>query len=395
MSRWSEEFKKHPIHRFLDELESLSRTKPGVSDAQTREEFRRFLKVIRTFKKVLKGMDPELISSNYLNQLHNHFTRANILQYLRNYQSTGIVDHLIHANNHLESTLSYLASYPKIMPQPRKIPELEKALDDALEKLDKINTRLKEEREELQTLEDEIALSREQTQEQVTQWQKQFSEAQERRNIEYNEWRQKTDKSTQADMEKITQKVEDILDKKKKDFSKLIEVLTDDAKEKHQRIQDLYGLLASDSISADYITNAKTDKRTADWWRRICVLFIIVAAGWLFYAFFADTGTSGLSASVFSWAKFLTTFSLTGVLLSGAAYAARQSAIHRAIEKQQMRFALEVKAFDPFIHSLNEERQWELKQKMTERIFGNSPDIVNSNSKQRNPLRRTVDSAGE
>ena len=47
-------------------------------------------------------------------------------------------------------------------------------------------------------------------------------------------------------------------------------------------------------------------------------------------------------------------FSLTAVLLYGAAYSAQQSTKHRNNEKRARWFALEIKAIDPFISSLPE-----------------------------------------
>jgi hypothetical protein len=50
-------------------------------------------------------------------------------------------------------------------------------------------------------------------------------------------------------------------------------------------------------------------------------------------------------------------FSLTAVLLYGAAYSAQQSTKHRNNEKRARWFALEIKAIDPFISSLPESDQ--------------------------------------
>lgn len=61
--------------------------------------------------------------------------------------------------------------------------------------------------------------------------------------------------------------------------------------------------------------------------------------------------------------------SLTGVLLFGAAYSAQQSNCHRQSEKKMRWFALQVKAIDPFISSLEIETQHELKKALTERLF--------------------------
>ncbi|MBL1437951.1 MAG: hypothetical protein COB08_017350 [Rhodobacteraceae bacterium] len=62
--------------------------------------------------------------------------------------------------------------------------------------------------------------------------------------------------------------------------------------------------------------------------------------------------------------------SLAAILISIAAYAARQSSLHRNNEFQTRRFALEVTAISPFIASLEAEQQAKLKTALVERLFG-------------------------
>ena len=71
-----------------------------------------------------------------------------------------------------------------------------------------------------------------------------------------------------------------------------------------------------------------------------------------------------------SWSQLLKAFSVTGVLLFGAAYSAKQSNIHRQNEKRTRWFALEVKAIDPFIASLKEDDRKALKNELSKRLFG-------------------------
>ena len=83
----------------------------------------------------------------------------------------------------------------------------------------------------------------------------------------------------------------------------------------------------------------------------------------------------------FSWFKLFITFSLSGVLLWGSAYAAQQSTKHRKNEKRTRWFALEVKAIDPFISSLDPAQKNELKKQLSERIFGQFINSEDDNSK--------------
>ncbi|MDO6671611.1 hypothetical protein [Cobetia amphilecti] len=98
----------------------------------------------------------------------------------------------------------------------------------------------------------------------------------------------------------------------------------------------------------------------------------------------------------FPWYIMLIAFSISGVLLWGAAYSAQQSTKHRNNEKRARWFALEVKAFDPFISSLEPQQQQELKRQLAERIFGqNSTADEDSKVVDEHALRAVTDAFGK
>lgn len=177
-----------------------------------------------------------------------------------------------------------------------------------------------------------------------------------------------------------------------------------DSKSKHQSILDLYELTAGDSVGAAYIKSANDERSQANLWRGISVGFIVITVAWLVFSFFYNAEGGNIFGSTsaalvsqddgasqdsneqflnipdvelgfsqidqFPWHIMLIAFSISGVLLWGAAYSAQQSTKHRNNEKRARWFALEVKAFDPFISSLDSQQQQELKRQLAERIFG-------------------------
>ena len=149
-------------------------------------------------------------------------------------------------------------------------------------------------------------------------------------------------------------------------FKTEISQYLEEAKEKHQAILDLYGLAAGDSVAGGYLQNANDEKKQANFWRWATITFIIATVIWTAISYF----TLGKSDGGFWWSQLIKGFSITAVLLFGAGYSSKQSSIHRHNEKQTRRFALEVKAIDPFIASLNEENQSQLKHKLSEKLFG-------------------------
>jgi len=92
------------------------------------------------------------------------------------------------------------------------------------------------------------------------------------------------------------------------------------------------------------------------------------AALWIGIKYFFGFGTP--SEGGINWPEVIATTSLTLVLLGTGGYAARQSGIHRETEQHMRWFALEVKAIDPFLASLPEEKRDELKNQLTQKLFG-------------------------
>ena len=93
-----------------------------------------------------------------------------------------------------------------------------------------------------------------------------------------------------------------------------------------------------------------------------------LAAVWLAFKFYLGFGNA--SDGALNWAELVTAGSLTLVLLAAAGYASRQSKTHRDLEQQMRWFSLEVKAIDPFLSSLEDADQKELKKQLSERLFG-------------------------
>ena len=169
-------------------------------------------------------------------------------------------------------------------------------------------------------------------------------------------------------MDLLRQKLDKQAEEYFEDFSANISNVLLDATEKRDVIRNLYDLVADESVSGGYLSSAKEEELQATRWRRISIGFMIATAAWIAATFFFDFSYG--AEGVFSWMKTIKAASLAGVLLSVAAYSARQSGLHRNNEIQTRRFALEVTAITPFIASLEPEQQSTLKTALVERLFG-------------------------
>lgn len=386
MNRWQQKFDEHPIHETLKQLKNYaSKQFDDIQENETQEK-RRFLKIISIYQELLSNLDPELVPINQLDSLNNGLRSQNIWNHVESYFSNQNITHLANANDHLTNQLTQLSLLLAIAKKTKFIKpfkQVENLVDDFSQTISsqktKIQTELKEltdslnaRQQELEKLEQLIETRKNETDTQISQWQSQFSESQERRNTEYANWSKKLDKEAQEEVESILEKSDNELLVHQKSFEAKIKEIIDDGNEKHQAILELYELTAGDSVGAGYVKNADDEMKQANIWRRISIGFISLTIIWLSFVYFCNAGAFEFCKIGIGdfWAKIITAFSLTGVMLYGAAYSSQQSTKHRNNEKRARWFALEIKAFDPFVSSLKEEQRHELKKQLSERLFG-------------------------
>lgn len=435
MSRWQELFDNHPIHATLVWLrESASKEFEDVGENEVVEK-RRFLKLISKFEEIFQSLDTELIPFNQLDSLNTALRNDNLTTQINAYAQNGKVGNLVKASNMLTNhlhVLSLLLSLGKNVPSLNPIKELEKLTDTAtsllvekknmlVKQLDELNLSIVEKDQKLVELSNQLTQNKKEIGSLVTEWQSQFSSAQETRSQEFSKWRDTFSSEKNTEVDGLIQKHDEKLEKDKTTFTKKVDDILSDGKEKHQAILDLYEITAGDSVGAGYLSQANKEKGQADNWRIISVTFIVLTVAWLLFAFFYNTshilissnteinlnsqnemsdsaehsdvnikdkmldsqinkGINNKAASL-PWYTLFVTFSLSGVLLWGSAYAAQQSTKHRNNEKRTRWFALEVKAIDPFISSLESDQRNELKKQLSERIFGQSANVTNDDAK--------------
>lgn len=420
MNKWKERLDKHPIHDTLSWLESsTSSSEKEVTEGGIQEE-RRLNKIINQIRNVLTSVDPELIPFNQVDSLNNHLRHQNVAGQVNAYVKDGNPARLSSINEHISSQLTQISILRGLCnsessSQSNQIEDLENLVDNTIDglirkrddlkrQLNEILSSTSDSKKKLEALSAEIKQKEVELTNLSTEWQSQFSSAQEGRSQEFSKWRDgfTSNKEKEANdlIERVSTKLEDDRDKFDQELGSIIE----DSKSKHQAILELYELTAGDSVGAAYINSANNEGKQADKWRIISVNFIILTVCWLLFSYFKNLPTLSNEKAVvsfstanvnnekknalpptqpltitqpntdkgegFHWQLLLITASISGVLLWGAAYSAQQSTRHRNNEKKARWFALEVKAFDPFISSLDQEQQRELKKQLAERIFG-------------------------
>lgn len=148
---------------------------------------------------------------------------------------------------------------------------------------------------------------------------------------------------------------------------------------RHQSIQRVHDVVAGYGVAGGYKKTAKDEGDAANRWRRTAMGAFIAASLWTLFKVMAYwLGWVSTTPENFDWAEVIAATSLTLILLATAAYAARQSKIHRENEQKMSWFLLEVSALDPFIASLSEDQQRVLKMQLAQRLFGQNRVTVDS-----------------
>lgn len=444
MNRWKEAFDKHPIHETLSWLDdAASSNVENLSEGEV-EEQRRLKKIIERYRLVLASVDPEIVPVNQLDSLNNNLRHQNVTNQVNAYIQSGKAAHLVTINDHVSKQLTQLSIIQSLSDDSEsqeRISYIDSVVDSTINglsvkkealdaQLNDVTSLTEEQTKKLDFLSEEIEQKQVELNKLSSDWQNQFSSAQESRSQEFSKWRDAFASEKSKELQEIIDKHDEALDSQTVRLKTELDRVIEDSKSKHQSILDLYELTAGDSVGAAYINSADDERVQADRWRNVSVGFIVVTVIWLVFSFFynsevwsiLDTAPNAVTSQEghegresneaaseianlelessqnngFPWHTMIIAFSISGVLLWGAAYSAQQSTRHRNNEKRARWFALEVKAFDPFINSLELPQQQELKRQLAERIFGqNSTNDEDSKVVDEHALRAVTDAFGK
>jgi cell division septum initiation protein DivIVA len=412
MSRWEESFKSHAIHETVSMLEDLLSKNFETDDGEVEIEKRRLSLVIQTIKTALSEIDFEMISSTTLDNLNAQLRGVNFWDQLNAYGTNGGLAHLQNANNNIGPVLA--SAQPIISSScPPDSAERTKTLNEAVDsflkqtddrfssfsksindaqaefesKLEKYSQYNNANLEKLEELDQRIESKKAEVEQLVSQWQSQFSEAQDVRAKSYEEWKN----TAQSEFISLTSET---LAKAEKDLSSSFEEfqnekgkLLAEINKRHDEILQLHGIVAGDSVAAGYIQNVNDENKAANFWRWATIVFVATTVLWTIFAYVT---TPTIVASDFGyWGKVVKALAVTATLIGGAVFASKQSALHRQNENRAKWLALEIKAIDPYIMSLDIEDQRELKKKLSERIFGQSHSGENTAEIDQQALQTT------
>ncbi len=400
MSQWADRVRSHPVWQHMQSLGS------AIDQAVAREDidqqgvdgWERVRAVLTFVGKRLAGADPQLLHPAPLDGIAGQVQTA--LSEAQAFASDGNPARIASANSSADAVLSYVPAinYPFVADDWNALRDagvayratLEQHLHQAQAVVAQLGTGVENGQQRLAELTAEIGTERTRLTSLASEFQAQFSTAQDTRSREYAEAQAARQERFGALVADYTQRLTD----QNAEFTKQREAdarqyqehvatlnttsaasakaILDEIDISRRQVEKLVGVIGNLGVTSGYLKTAN-QARVATWiWQGITVLSMggLIAVA---YRAFLPVVQGSFTWEGFAGRVFL---SLTvGVL---AAYSAAQADKYVEIERRNRKLALELEAIGPYLAPLPTDQQQTLRVQLAERTFGRDEAAVGS-----------------
>ena len=392
MSQWADRIRNHPVWQHLTALGpsiDQARAREDV-DSQTLDGLERVRAVLAFVGKRLATADPFTTHPAPLDGLATAFQNA--AAEVQAFVADGNAGHITNANTQADTALQYLAQIA-VPGTPEELAglkdaatayraTLEKQLDHASTIAAEVESDAASLKASISDLASQITAEKQRLSQLISDFQGQFSVAQEARSRDFTEnqaARQEKYTALLAEygqrlMEQtadFTHKKELVLkqsqadvDELKERYSASAESLLKEIEGHRARVEKLVGVIGNLGVTSGYLKTANHARRTVWVWQTITVLAMagLIAVA---YKAFIPVVQGG-----FSWPGFAGKALLTLTVGVLAAYAGSQADRFLEIERRNRKMALELEAIGPYLAPLPQEQQDQFRVALGERSFG-------------------------
>lgn len=392
MSQWVEQYKNHQVWQLLQSLGPVIDNAFGREDIEPSaiEGLSRLKSVLTFVGRRLAGADPYLFQPSSLDSVGGDIQSAT--QEIQSFIANGSTGHIANANSYGDNALTHLSQInvqitTEDFLAAKEAAEayrtgVEIALSGITEEATQISAEISSLRTQTADLSAELTAERTRFSSIVSDFQTQFSSAQESRvNLFAIDQGKRQDLFSEL-FNTFTQKLNEQnieFNKQREDISRLhqgeIAALKDEFVDKannlHEEIlehktavEKLVGVIGNLGVTSGYLRAANVAKLTVRVWQTITVI-AMVALIIIAYMVFLPTIVSG-----FTWAGFAGRVFVTLTIGALAAYAGTQADKYQKVERNNRRLALELEAIGPFIAPLSEDKQADFRIMIGDRSFG-------------------------
>lgn len=409
MSEHTEKIASHGIHTNLEDvftaLEAVVEMKDNSPLAV--ETAARVKMIVSNFSASLNNCHRDLISIKWLDQSSSAL--SNIKSYLNNYKSnkdantlnkncSGQLDILLQYSTQLncvkstrsiKGVMAAQEEYLRIMDGQNalcfaKIKDLEnevKQLQTIIQQQDstsknnlqELQTSINNEKQRLDSFatsyQTQMASDQKEFVAMSDSLKKDFSTEQEQRKKGFEEFLEKANKQSLQIDENASIQAASI----EKNSQAVIDGYKQKFEEYKSQVENIVGIVNTNMFSHKYKEVADDAHKRARFWHGVAIALILLVGGFAIYAFIVTVNEDT------SWVKLIAKIFATTTLVSGAAYAARQASKQEKVERYARKIEMELVAIDPFISSLEEDKQSSIKEEISRKIFGNADAMEISN----------------
>lgn len=412
MTLWDEQFEAHGVIPTLNQAtEQLDQVESKLEDTEQREAHARLRRVIEYAREAVGAVDPQLVVMTALDQIRDH--AAQITAYLQQYAEAPQQALLVNANSHADVILTQVqllrpmttiedveglqaavSSFRRSMGQHARNIEAELTTvegrtatlgEQVTTQEQTLEQRLTTEAQALDTRltaqEAKVVAQETRIDTIVAQFQTQFSEEQAQRTSQFSEVLEKarTDGAeaiveAKDDIEKAVAEAQTrakgLVETTKATTDAELKALRDDVAKRVEELNEFraeaeraVGATGSAVLAGGYQKTAKSEQRSANFWRVVSVLAFVGAT--LVAAYAVRHGVT----DEFKQSRFFAKITIGLPIIGLAFYAARESGKHREQARINKQIELQLASLDAYLRELPEDDRHRIKGDLAEGFF--------------------------
>lgn len=403
MSRWNTTFNsQQALQRTQSTLDVLQseKLKSTPLSPQAKEEYDRAIKVLKMLEVRFASLDPELFNVNLWGNLGSYLNNAKAQA--DGFSNSINISQITQVNAHLDEVLGLLKpidlkfsekDFIALTEADKRLNQLfltaleqvKKKADEVKKQYDSLSGEISQGKVRLDKNDQTIESQKTRLDTSIAEFQKQFSAAQETRNLEFQKLLTQLKESSDIQSKSIQDNSNSASESRKSEWDKFL-AASKKSNDEHlqflekrkKEVDDIYGTIGSAVLAGNFNDAANKERKAADEWRK-AAFGLMIAMGLIAIAAFAAT-----FAKTPDWETFLFRLGTALIIAVPAFYAANESSKHRNREKLIRKNFLELSAIDAYLVHLPEQKRNEIKGELSAKFFGvpEAPEKTESVSKK-------------
>ena len=374
------EFKNHPIHQKILELKSR------CNDSKTKEKVDAdLLLIIKTFYQFLNdrlGLAIHaLVNPDELNAIQNELQST--LTHLTEYLTDNNTGRLQAVQQNINNSMPFVRNIPIILNKAEfnfseinanysdfietKIAAINESIAQLNKDIDVSHTQFLGQNNIIDSLKTQLADQQNQTQEIANDFRNYLQGIQQ-------EFEQRGILISNAQKQQF--------EETKTEFATRVDLLIDEIMEKRDKARQMLNVIGQEGTAAHYLDTAVKHTKTANLFRWISLGLMLIICIFILAMIWSSQGE-------FNWQRYALRLLSISIFIYPATYAARESSKHRNLAHQRETAAVELVSIEPFIELLDDAKKQEIKEKLTEKYFGNGhshPQQTNATAPETVPI---------